>query len=192
MLAVRFSFGAEEITAVGAVLLMIVLIALIVAKRRRPKFDTDAGLDEFLANFAPVPPAGTHRLTFEGQPVRIRLVVLAPAGRTAELLPSMAEGVLEAVVHGLGSAAQFDKPRVRVWPPQLSQTGFAPKFFRHVRRPEAKDEPSKWILVAGPALAGPGVVLLGLALETAKPTRRGSAPIDEIRWPELLRIRMDD
>ena len=177
------------LTVLGVVGLIVAFVLFKVLGGSK-KIDPDAGLDEDLAEYPPAPPAGTHRLTFEGQPVRLRLVVLAPAGNSVALQPSLAEGVLQTVLHGLGSVAQFDKPRIRIWPPQLSQAGFAPTFFRHVRRPEETDEPSKWILVAGPAKARGKVLLLGLALEASEPTTRGSVPLDVSRWPDIIRIQI--
>jgi hypothetical protein len=188
-----YGLGPVELIAIGATGAALVLVALVMAFRRlsgRKPIDPEAGLNESLADYPSAPPAGTHRLSFEGRPVRIRLVVLAAAGRAEELLPSMAEGLLESVLYGLGTVMRSDRPRVRVWPGQLSQTGFAPKFFRHVSRREADDEPSQWILVAGPARAGAKVILLGLALETAEPSTRGSVPLDVIRWPELFRVQV--
>ncbi len=188
-----YGLGPAELAAIGAVIVALFLVGLIVVFRRlggRKEIDPEAGLDESLADYPPAPLAGSHRLSFEGRPVRVRLVVLAVAGRGEELRPSMAEGLLESVLYGMGSVVKCDKPRVRIWPGQLSQTGFAPKFFRRVMRPEAEGELSPWILVAGPARAGAKVVLLGIALETVEPSTRGSVPLDVIRWPEIFRVQV--
>jgi hypothetical protein len=173
----------------GVVLLVLALLALgYVVVRRGGDHDPDAGLAEDLAGFRPAPPPGSHRLIFEGLPARLRLVVIAPAGRNLEFVPEMAEGLLQAVVHGLGEVADLDKPRVRVWPGQLSQEGFAPKFFRNVCRPERRGQASRWILVAGPARAGQKTVLVGLALETTDVTMRGNVRIKAEQWYDKFRI----
>ena len=135
--------SAVVIVLVGGLVLVLILM---LTMGRKKKFDPDAGLDEDLSQYPPAPKAGTHRLKFEGQPVRMRLVVLA-SGKTVELNSDMAEGLLQSVVHGLGEVSDLDKPRIKVWPPQLSIAGFAPTFFRHVGRPEPSGQPSKWILV---------------------------------------------
>ena len=188
-----YGLGPAELIAICAVGVALIFVVLIVVFRRlggKKEVDAEAGLDETLADYPPVPPLGTHRLSFEGRPVRLRLVVMAAAGRGDDLRPSMTNGLLESVLYGMGSVAKCDDPRIRVWPAQLSQTGFAPKFFRRVMRPEAEGEMSPWILVAGPARAGAKVILLGMALETAEPSTRGSVPLDVIRWPEIFRVQV--
>lgn len=176
--------------AIGAgVFFIVLLIALKTLLKKKP-LDPDAGLDERLAEYPPPPKAGTHRLQFEGQPVRIRLIVLAPAGRTATLTAEMAEGLLETIMPGLGSVAQLDKPRVRIWPPQLSVKGFAPTFHRHVHVPEPKAKPSRFILVAGAAKAGAKSVLLGMALECGQPNMRGAVRLDGPKWHDAFRVQI--
>src|SRR5687767_11247521 len=111
----------------GLVVLAGVLVLVVVMLAKKKPIDAGAGLKEDLSFYPPAPQAGTHRLLFEGQPVRLRLVVLAPAGRVVMLSADLAEGILQAILHGLGEVADLDKPRVRIWPGQLSQEGFVPK-----------------------------------------------------------------
>jgi hypothetical protein len=177
--------------AVAALFGLLLVVALVLVARRRSKIDPEAGLAEELAGYPAPPPTGTHRLKFESQPVRIRLVVLA-SGRSTDLNADMAEGLLQSIVHGLGEVADLDKPRVKVWPPQLSQNGFAPTFFRHVKRPEPAGQPSKWILIAGPAKVGGRAVLVGMALSTTEPTARGNVRMREDDWADKLRIQFVD
>jgi hypothetical protein len=172
-------------------ILLLVLVFAFGVGRRRKVVDPEAGLDEDLSQFPPPPKPGTHRLRFEGLPARVRLVVLA-GGKNVDLNAEMAESLLQSAVHGLGKVAECDKPRVRVWPPQLSQTGFAPKFFRHVLRPEPAGEPSNWILVAGPARVGTKIVLVGMALWAAEPSLRGNVSLDEEHWSDKLRIQFPE
>lgn len=175
---------------IAGVLLLVLVFAFGVGRRRRI-IDPEAGLDEDLTQFPAAPKIGTHRLRFEGLPVRVRLVVLA-GGKNADLNAEMAESLLQSVVHGLGVVVAGDKPRVKIWPPQLSQTGFAPKFFRHVRRPEPAGQLSNWILVAGPARAGHKIVLVGLALSASEPSLRGNVSLDEEHWNDKLRIQFPE
>lgn len=177
----------------GAAAVVVLLVVLVVLKNvlfRKPKVDPDAGLDEDLAEYPPPPAKGTHQLMFEGRPVRLRLVVLAPSGNNVRITADQAEGVLEAVLPGLGGVADLDRPRIKVWPPQLSQAGFAPTFERHVTRPEPKGKPSKWILVAGPAKAGAKPILVGLALLAGEPSTRGGVHVNMSQWPELFRVKI--
>jgi hypothetical protein len=112
------------------------------------------------------------------QPARLRLVVVAPVGRKV-LSADQVEGVLEQVLRELGAAAAGDKPRVRVWPPQLSSAGFAPTFFRLTHRPDPAGKPSRWVLLAGPARAG-GQPILWLG-----PLRQALAPLTDWMPPEV-------
>ena len=175
----------------GALAGVIVLRFVLVTFRglRSREADFESGLTERLAEYPPAPEIGAPRIRFEGLPVRIRLVVVAPSGRGGELRSGMVYSTLDAILYGLGDAAKHDQPRVRVWPPQLSQQGFAPAFFRRTVRPEAKDKPSAWILVAGPARVGANVVLLGLALQGREPSLRGSVVMKVENWPDRFRIQ---
>jgi hypothetical protein len=176
--------------AAVVVVLALVIIVAIVLTSKKPKVQSKAKLDEDLGEYPPAPPAGTHRLSVEGQAVRIRLVVLAPSGNNTAMDATKAEGILESILPGLGSVAQLDKPRIRIWPPQLSQKGFAPTFFRHIHRPDADEPFSQWILIAGPARVGPRVALLGLALQASEPSSRGNVIMQVDRWSDTLRIQV--
>jgi hypothetical protein len=173
----------------GAVIVLVGGLVLVLTTGRKKKFDPDAGLDEDLSQYPPAPKAGTHRLKFEGQPVRMRLVVLA-SGKIVELNSDMAEGLLQSIVHGLGEVADLDKPRIKVWPPQLSMVGFAPTFFRHIGRPEPSGQPSKWILVAGPAKVGGRAMLVGMALTANEPSTRGNVNMRQEDWADKFRIQI--
>jgi hypothetical protein len=120
-----------------------------------------------------------------GQPVRVRLVVLAPAG-PREVTEDDVEPILEQVVRGMGTAARYDQPQVRIWPMGPSSAGFTPTFFRRVRRPLPAGPRSNWILVAGRAQAGARPVLLGLALWSDDPTTVGSVAVRPDEWNEVL------
>src|SRR5262245_12175983 len=112
-----------------------VLILYLLVRGKKKEIDPEAGLDENLRHYPPAPDAGAARLKLGGQQVRLRLVVLAPAGNV-ELDVDMADRVLESALPGLADVAKYDKPRVKLWPPQLSHAGFIPKFFRRTHRPE--------------------------------------------------------
>ena len=99
-----------------------------------------------------------------GEPVRVRLVVVAPTGKQQDpITPDDVPELLDDVVRGLGGFVKADKPRVRVWPPQLSVAGFAPTFHRLVESPDAGKQSSRWVKLAGPARTGKRPILLGLA-----------------------------
>src|SRR5262249_45355839 len=134
----------------------------------------DGELEEDLESIGPAPPpSGDRKLTIEGIPVRLRLVVLAPAGTGYEVSEGMAAKVLARVVPGLGDVIERDRPRTRVWPHQLSYEGFANTFHRNTPVPEGEDNPSPWVLLAGRADVGGRQVLVGLGLQAARPNRIG-------------------
>jgi hypothetical protein len=158
--------------------------------RRRKQPDPEKNLAEDLGTYPPAPgKPGPRRLHVEGHPARIRLVVLAPQGKQDNVDAGKAEAVLELVVKGLGALAQQDHPRVRIWPRQLSNQGFAVSFHRLIRKPEPDSRPSRWVLVAGQAQAGQRKVLVGLALQTDEKTSLGKLTVEPERWNEVLRIK---
>jgi hypothetical protein len=165
---------------------VIVLLLLILFLRRKKKVDPEAGLGEDLATL-PAPPKGQrhYQLKVMNHPVRLRLVVIAPVGKKTI---GKVDTALEQVFRGLGEVSIDDKPRVRLWPAQLSVAGFAPSFFRLTRRPDADGKPSRWILLAGPARAGGTPILLGLAVQAEQPSKLGLVTMTETQWGEVLRV----
>src|SRR5262245_33199335 len=132
--------------AIGGVLVLMVLLLVVgvvsrlvrAVFRGRPRpIELDLGPRENLADYPlPAEPWGKRRLTVEGVPVRIRLVVVAPMGNKAPIAEAAVEELLDRVLWGLGSIAKLDRPQVRSWPPQLSSQGFVASFSRRVHRPE--------------------------------------------------------
>ena len=115
--------------------------------------------------------------------------------------------MLEEILRGLGEVSIDDKPRVRVWPPQLSTSGFAPTFFRLTKKPdpeglralmdEAHVRPEETVMIGDSEVdvqtarnAGTWAVgcTFGLAphtLEAAPPDMLTDSPAD---WTEALAI----
>ena len=173
--------------AAGGGLLVMVLICLVLFRgKKKPAFDPEAGLSEDLATYPQAPSGKRHyQLSVNNVPVRLRLVVVAPVGKKAV---GKVDSVLEQVMRGLGEVSIDDKPRLRVWPPQLSTAGFAPTFFRLTKRPDPEGKPSRWVLLAGPARAGGVPVLMALACQTDTPTTMGTMILTEKQWNEVLRV----
>jgi hypothetical protein len=152
-----------------------------------------ANLEEDLDALGPAPPhSGDRKLTVEGVPVRLRLVVLAPAGDVMRVRAERAGEVLDRVVQGLGDIVERDRPLVRVWPKQLSYEGFANSFHRNTPVPEGEKTPSRWVLIAGRADLGGRQVLVGLALQAVKPTTIGRKTLKPHEWDTLLRLKVMD
>ncbi len=170
----------------GAAVALVLVLALIVLRGRKKKVDPEGGLAEDLSTYPPPPRGHRHyELRVMNQPVRLRLVVVAPVGKRPV---GKVDSVLEQVLRGLGEVSIEDKPRIRVWPPQLSAKGFAPTFFRLTKKPDPDGKPSRWVLLAGPARAGAAPVLVGLAAVTEAPTKLGLITLDELQWAEVLQV----
>lgn len=158
--------------------------------RRKRETGSEDDLQEDVTALPPPPPAtGDRRLTVEGVPVRVRLVVVAPAGRGYDINPGTIPQLLDRVLMGLGGFVEHDKPQIRIWPFQLSYEGFASKFHRNTPKPEGEDDPSPWVMVAGRARLGGNSVLIGLVLKAVKPTTVGRKTLEAHEWDEVLRIR---
>jgi hypothetical protein len=174
-------------SVVGGVVLLIVLpLILWLRRRRRPVIDSEAALVENLDAYPPAGP-GAQRLLMYGQPMRLRLVVLAPLGKRALPTDGAIEPLLDRIVYGLGEIARQDRPRIRVWPSQLTQQGFAPSFFRLTLRSQQTGKPSPWVLAAGPVRTGGHSFLLGLALWTDEPTERSTVSLQVDQWNLVFR-----
>lgn len=146
---------------------------------------------EILANYPPPPPVSItpKKLYVEGTRVRIRLLIVAPAGKELIITQDNVKGLMSEVVEDLGAIVNNDKPRIIIWPPQLSLQGFAPTFHRAVETPEAAGESSPWIVLAGPARVGPKKMLIGIALLSEKHMMMGRRDIEMERWHEILTVK---
>jgi len=153
--------------------------------------DLQKGQRENLKEYPPPPGVELERqLTVNGMPVRVRLVVVVPTGNAADpITPDLVPSMLDGVMRGMSGILKSDKPRVKVWPTQLSVVGFAPTFHRLIDTGETKGKPSRWILVAGPAKTGQRPILLGLALWAEDANDTGEIVINDAKeWGELLEI----
>lgn len=134
------------------------------------------------------PPAGRY-LTVYHLPVRLRLVVVAPAGTARDVDATAVEKLLDRIVPGLGDVTRNDRPRIRVWPPQLSNQGFSSIFQRCMVCPEPEGEPSRWVLVSGRAQAGRQPVLVGLGLWADEANTVGRVSLEQHQWLDVLRLK---
>jgi hypothetical protein len=182
--------------AAGAGLLVVVVVLLLLRKLWRALFGRgekpgawDRELDIVLDD-CPLPtrPPGQRQLTVYHQPARLRLVVVAPVGRDGDIDATAVEKLLDRVVPGLGAAAQDDRPRVRVWPAQVSQHGFTASFHRHTPKAAGRGEPSRWVLLAGRAQAGRQPVMVGLGLWADEPNTLDRVNLEPHQWLDVLRL----
>jgi hypothetical protein len=180
-------FLVLAVVAVVAVVLLRRLLRNLFA-RRDP--DPQAGMREDLASYPPpAPPGGPYTLTVEGLPARLRLVVIASAGKQGDLDAKTIESHLEQLVPAFGAVLRQDQPKVRLWPPQLSQQGFTLTFHRLVSGPGREGQSSPWVLVAGRTPPGRRKLLVGLALQTEEPNRIGRLILEPDQWANVLRVQ---
>jgi hypothetical protein len=165
------------------------LRALFRSKRREADWDRDLReeLDECPL---PVQPPGDQLLSVYHLPARLRLVIVAPAGKDMQLDAIAVEKLLDRLIPGLGAVAANDRPRIRVWPAQMSYQGFTAAFHRCTPRHEPEGTPSRWVLAAGRAQAGRQPVLLGLGLWTDEPNTIGRVNLGPQQWLDVLRLRV--
>jgi hypothetical protein len=179
-------------------LLLLLLIGMLLRSLGRALFGKKAAKKKdwdksarIVLNECPLPvrPPAARRLFIYHVPARLRLVVVAPPGTENEVDATAVEKLLERVLPGLGAVAANDKPRVRVWPPQLSQQGFTNSFHRCTVKEERDGEPSRWVLAAGRAMVGRQPVLLGLGLWADEPNTIGRVTLEPHQWLDVLRLR---
>jgi hypothetical protein len=197
----EFLEGGGWLAIVGGLALVLVLVLLFVARavqralfRKRKKRKQQASdLEVNLADIpAPGPFRGEKRLQVEGVSVRLRLVVLAPAGRAQAVSAGIARKLLDRILPGFGTIFDEDEPLVLVWPEQLSYEGFTNTFHRNTPLPEGEDEPSRWVMLAGRAQVSGHLVLLGLGVQSKKATTIGRKRLDAHEWPTVLRLRVKE
>lgn len=178
----------------GALFVLIIVAGvfrlLFGGKKRNP--DLRADLIEELAKYPDLKStSGDRQLRAEGTPVRLRLVILAPAGNTevdVDELPRL----LEEIVSGLGDIYKHDKPRVKIWPKQVSYKGFASFFHSHTPTGAGEGEQTRWVMVAGRVKVGKKQYMLGLAVQSIKPNTIGRRTVDSHEWSNVLRVRVRD
>jgi len=181
----------------GFAVLAILLIAWALLARlgralfgRRPVPPPERDLTEDLAALGPpTTRAGPDRLTYEGLPVRVRLIVVAPTAKDVGISRALVPKLLERLLPGLSEIVVDDEPRVRIWPGQHSYDGFAVTFHRSTPLPEGEGKQSQWIPVAGRAKIGPQPLLLGLVLWAEEPTTLTRRTLEPHEWSVALRIK---
>ena len=140
----------------------------------------------------PLPLARSNSpLTVYHVPVRLAVIVIAPLGRdTAEPTHSEVPQLLDQMVPGLASILTHDETIVRIWPRQLSATGFIHSLSRHLHLPGDRGRGTPWCLVAGRTTFDERPFGVGLALAAGKSNNLGVIELKhEAQWLEVLRTR---
>jgi hypothetical protein len=180
--------------SVAGVILLLLIVGIVDRLwlrvfRRRLRVPSAAELEEDLALIPPPLHApGEKQFALYHVPARLRLVVAAPAGTDKFLDEKKVKKELERLWPGVREILSVDKPRVRIWPAQLSQQGFALAFYRHLRRPEPEAKASPWVSVAGKVQSEGETLLLGLVLWTDEKTTLGQLTLEPHQWRDVLRL----
>jgi hypothetical protein len=173
--------------AAGGAFVLFVLFKMLTGSRRKP--DQQKGLRETLAEYPPPPPLGSRQLEVNGVPGRLRLVVVAPTGKQHDdISANDVARLLDEIHRGLGSLVASDKPRIKVWPPQLSVVGFAPTFHRLVDATEPGKKGARWIKLAGQAKTNKRPILVGMAILADEPANMADLHMDPTDWQDVLQL----
>jgi hypothetical protein len=181
--------------AACGVVLLLILIAVVVATVRRRGRKLEPPPPDQRIDVTKLPqqglPAEGPRLEFYGLPVRLAVLVLAPAGRGSSVPDGRAlEQTLENLLPGLVEVIKTHRPVVRAWPYQLSTLGFTHAFFSQVPLPGDRGKGTPWCAAAGRFEADQQALLAGLVCVAEKPNSYSQVAIqNEGQWVDVLRIR---
>jgi hypothetical protein len=182
------------IALAAAMTVVVAAVALVALMRGRRRIaappEPDLFLDVRQLDATGPPPQGA-RLEFYGTPVRLAVVVVAPAGRQGELPPAgVLPTLLDRLIPGLPRVVADHRPLICRWPTQLSTQGFAQSFFNHVTLPGDRGKGTPWCSIAGRLQVGDRLFLVGLVCCASQPTGLGQFVVQhEGQWLDILRIR---
>ena len=187
-------FGGGMLAALLVLLLATVLFLLLRRRARQPEpVSPDLRID-VAALPAHGPPEGGPRLEFYGTPVRLAVLVLAPAGRNNPI-PDESDlpAVLDNLLPSFTAVVAAHRPLIRFWPCQLSTQGFANSFFNNVRLPGDRGKGTPWCAAAGRFDAGAQQLLAGLVCVADRPNSLGQMTIAHAgQWMDVLRVKEVD
>jgi hypothetical protein len=185
--------GRWAIIGVLAALCFLLLLSSALRRWRKSAIETASSeLLEEVFSYPPAPnlPADAKPLVLYGLPVRLRLVVLGPMGKDAgEINANDVDQIMERMVPGLSTRLRMDLPRIRLWPTQLSQSGFIAAFRRNTPLPDVEVKLRSWVLVVGKVLLDGKPIAVGLAMQSTEPNTFGPIVLQHAhQWMEVLRI----
>lgn len=174
------------------VLLLVVIVFLLLRRRAR---QPEPALPDLRIDVAALPdhgpPTDGPRLELYGTPVRLAVLVLAPAGRNTPLpdehdLPA----VLDDLLPGFTAVVATHGPLIRLWPCQLSTQGFVNSFFNNARLPGERGKGTPWCAVAGRFEAGTQQLLAGLVCVADRPNSLSQLTVAHVgQWMDVLRVK---
>jgi len=154
-------------------------------KVQRPTLTIDLNA---LPQMGPLPVG--PQVTLHGVPMRLAVVVIAPAGRGDPPPDHDIPTILDEVIPGIKQVIAAQDSLCRGWPGQLSADGFCNTFFTSVRMPGDKGKGTPWCELAGRATSSGQKYLIGMVLRAAAPNAYGLTVVDrESQWLDLLCIK---
>jgi len=186
----------RELVIGGLALMLLLAVAYMVweamhrRRRRLPRARTNLAID--VAALEPSgPPEAGPQLEYYNLPMRLAVIVLAPAGRKGQLPPlEEIHDVLDAIVPGLADVATAHGSVLYYWPAQLSSRGFAHAFFRHATLPGDAGKGTPWCSAAGGFRHQEKPVVAGLIMSADRPNRFGQLVVEsDTKWLDVLRVR---
>jgi len=183
--------GGAALAVLLGLLLLVIMVLLLRRRGGQPdRVEPDLRIDlAALSDHGP-PPAGP-RLEFYGTPVRLAVLVLAPAGRNSPL-PADDElaDLIDDLVPGLWAVVEAHEPLVRCWPCQLSTHGFTHAFFKHVQLPGDRGKGTPWSAAAGRFETRTRQLLAGLVCVADRPNSLSQIAVAHAgQWLDVLRVR---
>lgn len=179
----------------GAAVLTLALIVVGIVLMRRPKAVQQEptlpslDLDSLPTGEIPTEP----RVEIYNIRMQWAAVVVAPAGRASEL-PELEQLTIlfDDLSPGMSAAFIQHRPKLVLWPPQLSSEGFVRSFFRHVALPGNKGRGTPWCSLAGRVESSSDSVLVGIVCRSASANSLGQILVERpSKWLDILRIRTD-
>lgn len=189
--------GAAWVYLIGGVVILVLLlaaaIAIVVLRGRAapPAEELPPSLD--VATLVQRDLAELTRLEIYNLPMQLAAVIVAPAGRGADLpdLNTLGEA-LDGLSPGLADVFTSHAPTVITWPAQLSTEGFIRSFFRHVALPGNDGKGSQWCSLAGRVETQDESLLVGLVCRADRPNSLGQILVERsTKWLDIVRVRLD-
>ena len=195
MQAFGFELTTPVLIGIGvfAGLLLLAIVALLVL-RRRTSGETVSHQNlaiDLNSLEAGGPPSDGPIFEFYGTPVRLVVLILAPAGRGTHFPPKeQLREVVDLLIPNLAVILDSHKPIYRRWPEQLSSQGFVQSFFNNLQLPGDRGKGTPWCSVAGRFDTPYGQLLAGLVCRTNAPNGLSQTLIEhEGKWNDTLRVK---
>lgn len=184
------------LAALGAIALacaVALLFVLMRPRRSRPAGETDDLSVELSALKVESLPETGPRLEYYGTPVRLAVLVLAPAGRGVSLPPKdELRELVDHLIPGLANVVDLHRPIFRRWPQQLSSQGFAQSFFSNIPLPGERGKGTPWCCAAGKFESGSRQFLVGLICRAEAPNSLSQVVVQHHgQWHDVLRVKTE-